>query len=112
LVKLFIELIKNAANSCSCLKDRSGHIQIKAKQMGNFCFVDIEDNGVGIKSEWLKRLFDPFFTTAEVGHGMGLGLTYCYDIIKHHKGEIEIKNREEYGVVVTITLPCVTKEIS
>lgn len=112
LVKLFIELFKNAVNSCSCLKERSGHIQIKAKQMDNSCLVDIEDNGVGIKSEWLKRLFDPFFTTAEVGHGMGLGLTYCYDIIKHHKGEIEIKNREEHGVVVTLTLPCVTKEIS
>jgi two-component system NtrC family sensor kinase len=60
------------------------------------------DNGVGIRDP--ERVFDPFYTTKEVGQGTGLGLSVCYGIVQEHRGEIIAENWEE-GARFVITLP-------
>ncbi len=65
----------------------------------------IEDDGEGISNEELSHIFDPFYTTKAVGKGTGLGLSISYNIIKEHKGEIQVKSTKEKGSCFKIVLP-------
>jgi signal transduction histidine kinase len=71
--------------------------------------VTIADNGCGIAEDILPRVFDPFFTTREVGCGTGMGLTVARDIIRQQQGEIEISSTVGSGTTVTVHLPTVEK---
>ncbi|MGA1790024.1 MAG: PAS domain S-box protein [bacterium] len=66
--------------------------------------VEIEDTGIGISEENLKRIFDPFFTTKGPGEGTGLGLSVSRNLIDLHKGLIEINSGLNEGTKITIIL--------
>jgi signal transduction histidine kinase len=65
----------------------------------------ITDNGHGIPSSEISKLFDPFFSTKPVGEGTGLGLSISYDIVKSHGGEMVVDSTENEGTTVRIILP-------
>ena len=67
--------------------------------------VEVADNGSGLKDEDLSRVFDPFFTTREVGNGTGLGLSICYGVVREHDGYIAANNGVAGGAVFTVALP-------
>jgi PAS domain S-box-containing protein len=67
--------------------------------------VQIRDTGSGITAEAMPRLFEPFYTTKEVGKGTGLGLAITYGIIQEHGGRIVASNHPEGGAVFTVHLP-------
>jgi PAS domain S-box-containing protein len=67
--------------------------------------ISFSDTGNGIQPQHLHKLFDPFFSTKEVGKGTGLGLTVSYNIMKSHGGWIDVKSRVEGGTVFTLYLP-------
>ena len=71
--------------------------------------IDVRDTGVGIDPNNLPSIFDPFYTTKEVGRGTGLGLSVTYGILEKHGGHIEAHSQKGEGTVFTITLP-VAKE--
>ena len=73
--------------------------------------VEVNDNGSGLKEEDLLRVFDPFFTTREVGQGTGLGLSVCYGIVREHGGQILASNRDVGGANFTIELPVMTESL-
>jgi signal transduction histidine kinase/ActR/RegA family two-component response regulator len=74
-------------------------------------FVEVTDNGSGLKEEDLPRVFDPFFTTREVGQGTGLGLSVCYGIVREHGGQITARNGNVGGAVFTIELPVMAESL-
>ena len=67
--------------------------------------IEITDTGVGIQEEYLKKIFDSFFTTKDSVKDVGLGLSVCYGFIKDHGGGIQVKSKLDSGTTFTITFP-------
>ncbi|UVT17597.1 MAG: HAMP domain-containing protein [Nitrospira sp.] len=107
LESVVLNLINNAIDAVSA-SDLLGivTIQTKAMQMEGKSWVEVtvSDNGPGIPSEIIDRVFDPFFSTKPVGQGTGLGLFLAYGIVSDHHGRIEVKNRKA-GALFSVLLP-------
>jgi len=73
----------------------------------NIAEILIRDDGPGIKEENIVKLFDPFFTTKPIGTGTGLGLSISYNIIKKHKGSIQVSNASPNGAIFKLCLPLI-----
>ncbi|MFN3396289.1 MAG: sensor histidine kinase [Thermodesulfovibrionales bacterium] len=67
--------------------------------------MEVSDNGPGIPEKILPQIFDPFFSTKEVGKGTGLGLSITYQIITAHRGEITVRSKEGEGTTFSIRIP-------
>lgn len=76
-------------------------------EAGEYINVSVTDNGKGISSAQFEKVFDPYFSTKDMGtqKGMGLGLAICYSIIKKHNGHISIKSEIGKGTTVELLLP-------
>jgi signal transduction histidine kinase len=70
--------------------------------------VDIDDDGQGVPTDLLDKIWDPFFTTKDKGSGLGLGIVK--NIIESHGGAVRIANRAPQGARVTIELPIMPPE--
>jgi two-component system, NtrC family, sensor kinase len=92
-------------NAMDATTGRPGKVRISTQQTGNEIRVIINDNGHGIEADRLKRIFDPFYTTKDVGKGTGLGLSICHRVIKQHGGNILVDSQLEIGTTFTIILP-------
>jgi two-component system NtrC family sensor kinase len=103
LQQVFMNIIINGAEAM----EGRGTLTLKTSIDKTHDFIDIEitDTGHGIKDEDKKRLFEPFFSTKEVGKGTGLGLAISYSIIQKHQGSIEVRSRMSAGSTFTVKLP-------
>lgn len=99
---LFLRTYRSRLNELKNGMGASGENYFKPGE--EVLMIEIEDTGVGITGEDLKKVFDPFFTTKEPGQGTGLGLSVSKNILAMHKGLIEIESREGKGTKVIITL--------
>jgi signal transduction histidine kinase len=78
---------------------------VSTKKLNDKMEISIKDNGDGIPSKIVEKIFQPFFTTKPTGQGTGLGLSLSYDIIKAHGGEIRVETKETDYTRFIITLP-------
>jgi len=101
LNQLFMNLMLNAAQAI----EKHGEIRIATRAVDGYAEIAISDTGVGIPKKNLSRIFDPFFTTKDVGKGTGLGLNIAYNIVKKHKGTIEVESEVGKGTTFTVRIP-------
>ncbi|MFH1119852.1 MAG: ATP-binding protein [Bacteroidota bacterium] len=69
--------------------------------------IDLTDNGIGIATEDIPHIFEPFFSTKQEARGIGLGLPIAHGIIQSHKGKIQIKSEPGQGTTISIILPLI-----
>jgi two-component system NtrC family sensor kinase len=108
LQQVFINIILNAAEAMN----GNGTLTLKTSidQSQDMMNVEFTDTGHGIREEDKKRLFEPFFSTKEVGKGTGLGLAISYGIIQKHRGAIDVQSQAGQGSTFIVKLP-LKKEI-
>ena len=99
--QVFMNMLVNASQAI----EKDGVIEIKTVNHGEFVAIHISDNGTGIEEKNLINLFQPFFTTKEVGKGTGLGLSISKGIIESHHGTIRVKSEVGVGTTFTIEIP-------
>ncbi len=101
-----LNIFMNSIDACKS-KGKNGKIFLKTYDMDNFVHIIIENNGAHIPSGILEKIYEPFFTTKNIGEGMGLGLAISLDIIRNkHQGNISVENTEN-GVINKIAIPIV-----
>ena len=108
LNQVFLNLIVNAAHAIQDSEQDacSGCITIVSRQVGDTAEISIADNGCGISPENLQKIFDPFYTTKEVGRGTGQGLAIARSIVfDKHGGQIEVTSTVGAGSRFTVLLP-------
>jgi signal transduction histidine kinase len=99
--QVFLNLILNAVEAMST----GGQLEVRTRQENGFAQVAIRDTGCGIPPENLPKIFDTFFTTKRAVHGVGLGLSVCYNIVHQHGGSIEVESEVGKGSTFTVKLP-------
>ncbi len=106
--QVVLNLLRNAAQAMAeRANDSTGaRIDLRLYRQNGMAVIEVEDNGPGIDSEKLKRVFEPFFSTKAVGSGTGLGLSVSYFIItNNHGGTMEASSEPGKGALFTIRLP-------
>ena len=87
-----------------CLKKDSGTVDLGLKP-GRYIKLVVRDNGVGMEKKILNRIFEPYFTTKEVGKGTGIGMAVVHGIVERHKGVITVESHPGEGTLFTTYLP-------
>jgi len=101
LEQVFINIIDNAIHA---IPD-AGSITVSTRAKKNWIQTEISDSGTGIPEEHLNKIYDPFFTTKEIGKGTGLGLPISQAIIADHNASVGVGSQINKGTTFTITFP-------
>lgn len=96
-------------NAIQAIGTEQGTITIGTHLKKDTICISIQDSGVGMDETAKSRLFEPFYTTKEIGKGTGLGLSISYGIIKRHNGTISVESEVGKGTKFTIELPITQK---
>jgi two-component system, NtrC family, sensor kinase len=102
-------IIALATNAVDAMPE-GGQLRITGATDGSRVFVEVSDTGAGIPPENVPKIFEPFYTTKEVGEGTGLGLAVCYGILTEHGGTLDVQSTVGVGTTFTITLPAIDPE--
>lgn len=106
IIQVLINLLNNAYKAnASKNGEHQGQIEIVGKCNNEKFHIQFKDNGVGINEEILKRIFDPFYTTRDVGEGMGLGLSISHTIIENHGSKLKVRSKEGKWTEFSFDLP-------
>ena len=105
LQQVVVNALENAIQAVPA--DGTGHIAVRARPArgGKMIEFTVEDNGCGIAPEHRSRIFDPFFTTRQASGGTGLGLAIVEEIVKQHRGRIEVESEVGQGTIFRFLLP-------
>ncbi|MBY0472046.1 PAS domain S-box protein [bacterium] len=111
LEQVFINLATNARDAIETTGRGGGNIRIRTRSSGQFIEVLFQDDGVGMSERTKAKAFNPFFTTKEVGKGMGLGLSLSYGVISKIQGSIVVESELGKGAAFLVRLPKDFREI-
>jgi signal transduction histidine kinase len=106
VVQVLVNMLLNSARAIrKQSQERQGIIEITGVTKEDRLVVSVRDNGCGISPDKLGRVFDPFYTTGDVGIGTGLGLSISHSIISAHGGTISVKSQDGEWAEFTFDLP-------
>jgi PAS domain S-box-containing protein len=108
LQQVLLNLFLNARDAMP----RGGWLTIVTRANGSTAAIEVGDTGSGIPPDQLSRIYDPFFTTKELGKGTGLGLSITYGIVQEHGGTITCDSTVGQGTRFTLTLPVAASRTS
>jgi signal transduction histidine kinase len=101
LLQVFVNLVTNAAQAMN----GKGRLTLTVKTEGTDVLTAVQDNGRGIATADLPKIFTPFFTTKETGVGTGLGLSIVDTIVRKYGGRVDVESREGHGARFTLRFP-------
>jgi signal transduction histidine kinase len=93
--KMKIALTNIIINAIDAMPAAGGELRLVTRSTGNLCSLEIQDNGIGISKEGLKRIFEPYYTNKP--GGMGLGLSATLDILKANHTRVDVRSEEGVG---------------
>jgi signal transduction histidine kinase len=105
--QVFLNIMNNALQAMS---PKGGTLTIKTFTTDSQAHIRFSDTGVGISKEVLPKIFDPFYTSKDIGEGSGIGLTISYKIIQQHDGHIEVSSDEGKGSSFEVILPTIRQK--
>jgi len=105
LQQVFMNVIMNAVQAMKEIGVLT--ITTSHDKKDDMVVIEISDTGCGIPEKLINRIYDPFFTTKEVGEGTGLGLAIAYGIVTRHHGRMTVKSKVDEGTTFTIQIPVV-----
>ena len=102
--QLFFNVIRNAVLA---IKDtgRPGEVKISSEADDEGIHIRVHDTGIGMSPEQLEHAFEPFYTTRQVGSGVGLGLATARNVVQAHSGRISLDSKPDVGTTVTLFFP-------
>ena len=101
MTEVICNIIQNAAEAMN----EKGRLLINFYHNSNEIILAIQDNGIGISSKNMPHIMEPFFSTKNRMSNYGLGLTYVYNVMKKHKGKLDITSEENKGTLVMLSFP-------
>ena len=101
LNQVFMNLIVNASHAIA----ERGVITLSSGTVGGWAWVQVDDSGCGMSEAVRRRIFEPFYTTKDVGKGTGLGLSLSFSIVKRHGGAIEVRSVPGSGSAFRVWVP-------
>ncbi|TNF37035.1 MAG: HAMP domain-containing histidine kinase, partial [Gammaproteobacteria bacterium] len=101
LQQVLVNLLVNAIQA----SHKGGSVEVLAEESNETVQIIVSDAGSGIDENHKDKIFDPFFSTKEVGEGSGLGLSISLGIVQYHDGQLSLQNNDKGGVDAIITLP-------
>lgn len=107
LNQVFLNIISNAIDAIKTRMDEKfkGELRLKTIMEDGFLNIIISDNGIGMDDKTKSKIFDPFYTTKEVGEGTGLGMSIAYNTIKKHNGQILVSSEKGEGTEIMVKIP-------
>jgi PAS domain S-box-containing protein len=106
--QVFMNLINNAHQAMAHSAQKL--LTLRTRTQGDRMLIEFQDTGPGVPPELTDKVFEPFFTTREVGQGMGLGLSVSYSVVREHGGSIRIGHAPQGGALVTLELPILSAD--
>jgi PAS domain S-box-containing protein len=109
--QVFTNLIVNAQHALETVEARRQlRIITSYRKARNEVVIKVKDNGTGVPANVKSRIFEPLYTTKEIGTGTGMGLALCHRIVEAHGGTIELESRPGEGAAFAIRLPCADRQ--
>lgn len=101
-----LETVQNLVNNAVEAMPGGGVLTVKAYEAPKWTVIEVRDTGTGMSRQELKRVLEPFYTTKTASHrNFGLGLSYCYHVMKMHKGSLFMESEPGKGTAVTLHFP-------
>lgn len=111
IIQVLSNLIINSEYATKDLGE-DARLSVATRGHDGTVLIEVRDNGSGVPVDLHRRIFEPYFTTKEIGEGTGVGLAFCHRVVTAHGGKITVHAAQDGGAMFRISLPCHRADIA